>query len=175
MALIKDGRLADDPWRHVDDDETLPADGAVIVGYRRWRDDGEALRGRNSPIGVRLASDESLELVAGDLDRLAVVALVFATFTDGRAYSQARILRQRHGYSGEVRAIGQVLRDQFQFMIRCGFDAFEITDGDPIDSWTAALSEIDLFYQPAADSSPTVATLRERSNDTEDANSGLAL
>ena len=94
------------------------------------------------------------------MKRFALIALEFAKFTDGRAYSYARLLRQRYGYEGELRAIGQVLRDQLLFMHRCGFDAFEVVKPDAVAAWRAALAEISLFYQRAADARPTVLGLR---------------
>jgi len=109
------------------------------------------LTGRNAPIGIRLASDESPEEIADDLARFGLIALEFSKFTDGRAYSAARILRERYGYRGELCAVGNVLRDQLLFMRRCGFDAFDMDDEQNIEDWRAAISEIDLFYQPAAD------------------------
>jgi uncharacterized protein (DUF934 family) len=94
------------------------------------------------------------------LDRFAVVALEFPVFTDGRAFTSARLLRERYGYTGEVRAVGNVLRDQVLFMLRCGFDAFEMKSDDAAENWRAAIAEIDVFYQAAADRRTRVVELR---------------
>ena len=85
------------------------------------------------------------------LDRLAVVALVFPSFRDGRAYTQARLLRERHGYDGELRATGQVLRDQFVFMLRAGFDAFEVKKQADAEAFDEATRRYSVFYQPTGD------------------------
>ncbi len=162
MPLIRDGALADDPWVTVDDGTGLPMDGPAIVSLERWQAHRDELLGRNAPLGVRLKSDQSPALIADDLDRFAVVALEFPVFRDGRAYSYARLLRERYGYRGEVRAVGEVLRDQFLFMLRCGFDALEVKDENTAGQWREAVSEISVVYQPAADSRVPAWTLRHR-------------
>ena len=162
MSLIKDGRLAEDPWTTLADEaETIP-DGAVIVSLERWQAGREALLGRNAPLGLRLRSDQSPAQLVDDLPRFALVALEFPKFGDGRAYSYARLLRERYGYQGEVRAVGDVLRDQLVFMHRCGFDAFEIAADDAADRWLQALGEISVWYQPTADGRPSATSLRQR-------------
>ena len=173
MPLIKDGGLHEDFWTYLDgEDGVLPGpavgpvvDGPVIVGLDRWRAEREALIGRNTALGLRLKSDQSPALVAEDLHRFAVIALEFPRFGDGRAYSYARLLRERYGYQGEVRAVGDVLRDQLLFMHRCGFDAFEIAapdDHDALERWRAALGELSVWYQPTADGRPQAMSLRQR-------------
>jgi len=157
MALIKDGAVVDDPWVAVADEADLPEARPAIVTLERWRAERDALIGRNAPLGVRLASDRSPAEIADDLDRLALVALEFPVFTDGRAFTSARLLRERYGYSGEIRAVGNVLRDQILFMVRCGFDAFEMDSGEmdsgemdsgsTAEEWREAAAEIDVFYQ----------------------------
>lgn len=147
MALIKDGAVVDDPWVAVADDADLPQARPAIVTLERWRAERDALIGRNAPLGVRLASDRSPAEIADDLDRLALVALEFPVFTDGRAFTSARLLRERYGYSGEIRAVGNVLRDQILFMVRCGFDAFEMSSARAASEWRQAAAEIDVFYQ----------------------------
>ena len=159
MALLKDGEFVADEWAAMGDDDPVPA-GPAIVSLQRWQGEREELLRRNDPVGVRLAPEEAIEDVSTDLDRLGVVVLEFASFTDGRAYSQARLLRERHGFEGEVRAVGNVLRDQYQFMLRCGFDAFEIVDPGKLDGWREAASEIGAWYQPAADRRRSITALR---------------
>ncbi len=160
MALIKHGRLAEDPWILVEDEGPLPLAAPVIVGLARWREQRDALVARNAPLGVRLASDQPSELIAGDLEHFDLVALEFPKFTDGRAYSYARLLRERYGFTGELRAVGNVLRDQVFFMQRCGFDAFEVSDAAALHGWRAAAREITVRYQPAADRRPWAAAQR---------------
>lgn len=149
--LIKSRRIVEDDWIKVDAETAVPGEGNVIVGIDRWRRDRDQLKGRNGGIGVRLGPADDVGAVADDLDRFSVVALTFETFKDGRAYSQARMLRQRHGYAGELRATGDVLRDQLYYMERCGFDAFELADNKDPDDALRAFSEFSITYQAAAD------------------------
>lgn len=165
MPLVKDDALvAEDAWVTIPDDAPIPGDGPIIVSLARWQAEGEALRTRNAPIGIRLASDQSPALVADDLGRFALVALEFPVFSDGRAFSHARTLRERYGFQGEVRAVGDVHRDQLAFMARCGFDAFELAgdSASALEDWRAAQAEIGVRYQPTADNRPTALSLRER-------------
>ena len=160
MPLLKSGKLVDDPWTHVADEVAIPASGPVIVGLKRWREERATLIKRKDPVGVRLQSDHTAGDVADDLEHLGVVALAFPVFKDGRAYTNARRLRERHGYRGEVRAIGNVLRDQYLFMQRCGFDALEVKEGETEQDWQRATGAITVFYQPAADGRETVIRKR---------------
>jgi uncharacterized protein (DUF934 family) len=160
MPLIKDGRLVDDPWVDVADGEPLPEDGPVIVSLERWASERTELLRRGRGLGVRLKSDQQPEALRDDLSRLDLVALEFPAFTDGRAYSNARLLRERYGFTGELRAVGNVLRDQFLFMHRCGFDAFAVADRRAADGWRQAMSEIEVYYQPATDGRTPVGASR---------------
>jgi uncharacterized protein (DUF934 family) len=103
------------------------------------------------------------------LDRLAVIALVFPTFRDGRAYSQARLLRERHGFKGELRATGQVLRDQFVFMLRAGFDAFEVKKESDAEAFAATVKRYSVFYQPTGDGRLTALHRRMQLRHSESA------
>jgi uncharacterized protein (DUF934 family) len=160
MPLIKDGRFVADGWRHLADDEALPEAGDVTLTFARWTKERAALAptpGRR--IGLRVPND----VAPASLDDIGVVALVvlhFPKFTDGRAYSQAQRLRQRLDFTGELRATGNVLRDQLLFMQRCGFDSFEVGERAVAEDWLAAFSEFDMFYQPAADGRPWLAARR---------------
>ena len=162
MPLLKGGKRIDDPWVHVADEVALPATGAVIVGLKRWRDERETLLKRADPVGVRLQSDHTAGDVADDLEHLGVIAFAFPVFRDGRAYSNARRLRERYGYTGEIRAIGNVLRDQYLFMLRCGFDALEVKEGETEKDWEKAVRAFSVFYQPAADGRVTALSLRHK-------------
>ena len=164
MSLLKDGRLASDPWVAVADEAPLPEGAPALVSLARWQRERTDLRARNRAIGVRLPNAAPVETIADDLDRLDLIALEFPKFNDGRAFSQARLLRERHGYRGELRATGNVLRDQLLFMARCGFDAFEIAKGDPAASWASALAEFTVFYQPTRDGRAPAGALRQRAD-----------
>ncbi|MGH6914191.1 MAG: DUF934 domain-containing protein [Geminicoccales bacterium] len=163
MPLLKDGVAVDDPWRALGDEEPLPPDAPVIVSIGHWQAEREALIAREAPFGIRLSSDQPLSLIADDVHRFGVIALEFPHFKDGRAYSQARLLRERFGYGNELRAVGQLLRDQFLFMARCGFDAYEVKDEGAVEGWRAAMREFTVFYQSAADRRVPAFVLRHRS------------
>lgn len=139
----------DDSFTDVADDQDIPA-GDVIVSLKRFMAEGEALLGGRA-VGVRLESDQAVEDLAYDLPSIAVVALVFPKFLDGRAYSAARLLRERYGFTGQVRAVGDVLREQALHMVRCGIDAFAPADGSDPDTWSAAARRYRHVYQRAAD------------------------
>ena len=156
MPLLKNGCLIDDAWVVVGDDEDIPAAGGAIVSLEVWQADRERLIGRNAPLGVALKNDQPVSALAEDLSQFALVSLAFPAYTDGRAYSQARRLRDRYGFAGEVRATGQVLRDQYPLMLRCGFDAFEVADGINLEKWQASVTAMHDVYQPAADGAQAI-------------------
>lgn len=160
MPLLKNGVLVDDPWRFAGDDTPLPPDAPVVLSFARWQAERHALALRHAPLGVRLRNHERVEGLRPDVRHLPLIALEFPKFTDGRAYTQARLLRERLGFAGELRATGQVLPDQLLLMQRCGFDAFEIAKGAPLEAWQRAIAAFSVFYQPAADGREPVTSLR---------------
>lgn len=163
MALIRDDTLVDDEYRAIAGGEPIPPEGAVLVPLALWQSERDKLIARGEPVGVRLASDEPPELIADDLGSIALVALEFPRFRDGRAYSYARLLRERYGFEGEVRAVGDVLMEQLHFMLRTGFNAFEIESEDPLGQYETARAEFSIWYQPTADGRPTAVSLRHAS------------
>jgi uncharacterized protein (DUF934 family) len=162
MALIKNGELVDSSFIDASGASEIPATGAVIVSLEQWQAQRRALLARGTPLGIRLHSDQSPELVAPDLEHFALVALEFPKFRDGRAYSYARLLRERYGFEGELRAVGDVLLEQLFFMLRTGFDAFELASADPLRDYQVALADFSVWYQPTADGRPTAMQLRHR-------------
>ena len=160
MALIKNGELAESSFVDVSAAEAIPPAGSVIVSLEQWKANRDALLARGTPLGIRLHSDQPPELVAGDLEHFAVVALEFPKFRDGRAYSYARLLRERYGFKGELRAVGEVLLEQLFFMLRVGFDAFDVQGSDPLADYKTALADFSVWYQPTADGRPTAMQLR---------------
>ena len=151
--LIKSGAYAQDSFAPVADDAALP-DGAVLVSLARFQKDRDALLARNTPIGVKLASDQNPQVLADDIGRLSLVALEFPKFRDGRAFSWARILRTRLGFTGEIRAVGDFLFDQVNYQHRVGFDAWEVPDHFTTEMFHKALNEITDVYQPSANCAP---------------------
>ncbi|OGA12974.1 MAG: oxidoreductase [Betaproteobacteria bacterium RIFCSPLOWO2_12_FULL_63_13] len=151
-TLIKKRRFVADSWQLLEcaADGALPEvtdTGAVIVPLALWRARRDALLARGHAIGVWLDSGESAEDIAADLNHFAVVAVSFPTLSDGRGYSTARLLRERHGFTGELRAIGEVRRDQLLFLERCGFDAFALRDDQDAEHALEAFEEFSEAYQ----------------------------
>jgi uncharacterized protein (DUF934 family) len=169
MPLVKQGRLTTDLFVHVADGAELPGDGAVLVTAERFLADPEALLRRPGKLGVIWPNNRNLDELVPYLDRLASVALVFPTFRDGRAYSQARLLRERYGYDGELRATGQILRDQFVFMTRAGFDAFEAKKDADADAFAQTMKRYSVFYQPTGDGRVTALNRRMQLRHSESA------
>lgn len=153
MQVIKDNSIIEDNWQRIDqidNDEPLP-EGNVIVPFDYWLANREVLANRNSGLGVCINGDVETEEVAKYLDHFSMIALEFPKFTDGRSYSHARLLRDRYEFKGELRAVGDVLRDQLFFMLRCGIDSFELRKDKDIEDALHAFSEITIRYQAAAD------------------------
>ncbi|MFY9625266.1 MAG: DUF934 domain-containing protein [Rhodoplanes sp.] len=151
MPFIKAGRRVEDSFVRVRDDAPIPDEFPTLVSAERFLAASDEFADRGAPVGVIWPNNRNISELAPYLDRLALVALVFPTFRDGRAYSQARLLRERYGFRGEVRATGEVLRDQFLFLARAGFDAFEIKKESDAAAFAAALRRYSVVYQPAAD------------------------
>jgi uncharacterized protein (DUF934 family) len=141
---------AEDPFTAVDDDQNLPR-GEVIVSLARFQREGRGLVAAGRGLGVRLESDDAPEALILDLPRLAVVALAFPKYRDGRAYSAARILRERLGFGGELRAVGDVLLEMGHLLVRCGFDTVEPADETTPEQWTRVARRYRHVYQRAAD------------------------
>ena len=146
-TLIKERRIVADSWPLLKrgpkgELPEAPTQGDVVVPLALWFERREAFLAYPGRLGVWLDANEGPESLAGDLQRFALVAVNFPKFGDGRAYSIARLLRERYGYKGELRAIGDVLHDHLYFMEQCGFDAFSLREDQDAQ---AALSAFDTF------------------------------
>jgi uncharacterized protein (DUF934 family) len=161
MPLLKDGKIVDDAWTLLADDDAIPHTGYVVVSLERFISDRGTLFTCDGPIGIRLTSEQSPQLIAEALARLSLVQLEFPTFTDGRSYSYARLLH-RLGFCGEIRAVGNILRDQYLNLKRCGFDGFELKKGATEKDWAASTSSFSVPYQLAYGSSKSIMSLREQ-------------
>lgn len=155
--IIKNERIVDDNWQQLTlaEGETpesvaLPAE-PVLLPLSVWLARRDEIVAGHRQCGVWLDSDEGPEALAGDLDRLAVIGVNFPKFTDGRSYSSARLLRERYRYSGEIRALGDVLQDQLFFMRRCGIDAYALRADKDLDQALAGLHAFSESYQAAVD------------------------
>lgn len=155
--IIKNGQIVEDGWsvfKLAEDSQPesiqLPT-GPSLLPVAVWRARKAEIRARGIPVGVWLDSHEGPEEIADDLASLALVAVNFPKFADGRGYSTARLLRERFGYRGELRAIGDVLKDQLFLLRRCGFDAFAVRADRDIREALAGFSDFSESYQSAAD------------------------
>lgn len=161
MPLLKDGRLVgEDAFQPVADDGALPENGAVLVTYARWQAEKDRLSGRNDPLGIVLPNSLDVLDFGAEAERFDLIVLQFPKFSDGRAYSQARLLRERFGYRGELRATGHVLQDQLWHMQRSGFDAFEIARPDAAEAFAKATKSFSHVYQPTGDG--RISALKQR-------------
>lgn len=148
--IIRDSAIVEDYWTLVEatDSRDLAADSIVpLAVWLKLRDAAQ----QGARLGVWLASDERVEEIEGDLPRLSVVALHFPVFNDGRHYSTASLLRRRYGFAGEIRAFGDVRRDQVEQLHRCGFNAFVPRGDDTPERLLAGLKLFTHSYQSSAD------------------------
>ncbi len=163
--LIRNGRVEADDYRQLADDEALPSSGPLIVSLARWQEEREALLTLGSGIGVKLPNTVDVAAHWAELAERPLIALDFPAFADGRAYSQARVLAERYRYAGgrggELRATGAaVVRDQFHFMVRCGFNSFVLRDDQQAEDCLRALHDFSYEYQGAADRALPVSVRR---------------
>lgn len=169
MALIRNGQLIDDIYLDARALEPVPADRPVMVSLDQWQSQRDALLASGQPLGICLRSDQLPTLIAAELGHFAVVALEFPKFRDGRAYTHARMLRERLAFGGEIRAVGDVLQEQLNYMQRCGFDAFELNTADPLGAWQAVGDDHTVWYQATGDGRPRALELRKPQFRTQDA------
>jgi uncharacterized protein (DUF934 family) len=150
--LIRDNAIVDDRWtllREAASPADVPAGLAAIVPLALWHAERDALRARGE-IGVWLKPDDDPELLAPDVGTLPLIAVDFPQFTDGRGYSTARLLREKHGFAGELRAIGEVLRDQLYYLRQCGFNAFAVRSDRNLEEALEGLRDFSDNYQATA-------------------------
>lgn len=150
MKVIKDRQIIEDSWELLPEGSSVPESGDVIVGVNEWNQNAARLLERKGKTGVLLRSHEGPELIERR-DELPLIAIDFPKFGDGRGYSSARRLRDRFKYQGELRAVGEVLRDQLFYMLRCGIDSFALKAGKDIQGALSAFDDFSVTYQPAAD------------------------
>lgn len=156
MPLIKDGAYTEDVWLHVGGEAPLPASGAIVVDADRL--DAPVTRAeleaRAEPFGVVWPNHRNVADLMPLPENLGLFVLEFPGFADGRAFSQATALRKHLGFTGEVRARGDVLADQAAFMLRAGFDAFEVSGAQPFEVWSRAIHSVRHVYQAAPGDDP---------------------
>ena len=160
MPLVRAGKVVEDRFLRIADGDPVPEEGAIIVSADRFLADADEFAHRNDPVGVIWPNNRSVAELEPHLAQLALVALVFPAYKDGRAYSQARVLRERYGFRGELRATGQILRDQFLFLLRAGFDAFDVSKPADAAAFEETARRYSVFFQPTGDGRVTVARVR---------------
>jgi uncharacterized protein (DUF934 family) len=146
--LLRDGRIVEDEWSYLA--ESADGAAALILTFAEWQNERAAWMARGGRLGVVLQPADKVELLAPDISRLELIGAQFSGPSEGRGYSQARILREQWKFGGELRATGFVRRDQLFFMARCGFNSFELADAD-IEGAAEALSTFSKAYQPSND------------------------
>ena len=160
MALLRNGQFVKDLWRVLEDGEDPLRADHPLISLGAWEANKVSLRDLNRPLGICLQTEEPPEAIGESVDHFSLIAVNFPIFSDGRGLSSARLLRERYGYQNELRAVGDIRRDQYLFLLRCGFDSFEVNEKIDLDEWSNAAKEVSVFYQPATDESPWVVRRR---------------
>ena len=165
--VIRNGAVEDNKMVHLAESDELTIDslpgGPLSVPLEFWLEHKDACRQHQGSVAVQLASDQDTELLEADLADLDMVVLPFVNFVDGRGYSHAHLLRERHGFKGEIRATGDVHYDQLDFLARTGVDAFELPDSDDSHAALKAFNEFSEVYQPATDQGRLIFSRRRSS------------
>jgi len=158
----KGARIGADPWSFLADDQGADQGGDVIVSVGRLMREAESLsnREKGGRLGVKILTSDAIEEIAPYMNQLALVAVDFPIYRDGRGYSTARLARERYHFSGDLRAIGDVLQDQLFAMLRCGFSSFMLKAKDPEAAFAQAARTFSLVYQPSTDRRATIWSRR---------------
>ncbi len=152
MPLYKNRAEVEDNWQIVADDAPVPADVPVVLSLKRWRAEKAALETRNAPIGLQIDPGSDWRDVVADLPRFPLIVVTIPKYADGRAFSIARLLRERDGYRGEIRASGIYIIDQVPYMMRVGIDALLTSDPLVIKAFKDGVwPEVPHYLQPAFD------------------------
>lgn len=152
MTLWKDGAFIADEWTAIADGDEVPTDRPALVSLERWRTERETLAGRNAPIGIVIPPDAVWDDIVPDLPRFPVVAVSFPKMMDGRGFSIARLLRDRDGYAGEIRAVGDFTIDMMPLMRRVGITTFDVASDNVKKGLERGVwPEVKNYYQPVED------------------------
>jgi uncharacterized protein (DUF934 family) len=148
--LIRQREIVSDEWRYADEDP-LGRERALILPFARWKEERERWWLWDGRLGVRVGPADPVGALEQDFLRLALVAIEFGSMAEGRGYSQAQLLRKRYKFAGELRAVGNVKRDQLFFLARCGFDSFELPPEEDLEGALASFNDFSVAYQSAVD------------------------
>lgn len=146
MQLIKDGQVTQDNWAFINDDAALNADHNII-SLTRWQNTDKQALQQSKSLGLRLESDVILEETKADFSDFGLIELYIPVFTDGRAYTHARLLRSRFGFTGDIRVSGDFMRDQVFYLSRVGVTSFNLNDQDNAQEVIASISDFSVTYQ----------------------------
>lgn len=146
MQIIKDQKIVEDNWTHLDDDAELVA-GNITVSLTRWQAEHESLVKHDAELGLRLLGSDPVEEIVPDLANFSLIVLDFPAFPDGRSYSLARLLRDRYDFKAEIRAQGDILHDQLFYMTQCGINSFEMANPEKIEEVMVAFNDFSESYQ----------------------------
>ena len=150
MKIIKDKQIIEDNWTHIADSDEITS-GDITVSLSRWKKDKSELSDHLGNIGIRILPADSIDDIAADLKTLKLVAVEFPAFTDGRAFSHARLLRSRYGFEGEIRAIGNYMPDQVFYLSRVGVNAFQLENPEQLKLALSTMNDFTVKYQASSD------------------------
>lgn len=157
--LDRNGQIPDN-WERLADDTPVKAGAAVLVSFHRLKNEHNALFAEAGAVGVEVAGDVSLEELEPFLPRLGLVVVRFGFMRDGRPFSIGRLLRQRYGYTRDLRAVGDYIPDQVLFLLRCGFNSFEVGANFSVEALRRAVAAYTVWYQRGVERNVTVAEMR---------------
>jgi uncharacterized protein (DUF934 family) len=164
-ALIVDRQLVvENSWRHLATEEEVPETGSVSVDLARWLIEKSQLIARQAPVAIRLVASDDVSLLQDDLDDIPMVVLDMVSYVDGRSYTHAYWLRERYAYRGDIRIIGEVYRDQLNFLERVGVTQFELAADQDLQDALQGFGEFSVLYQPSADEGRNVFSRRRASD-----------
>ncbi len=146
MKIIKDKQIIEDSWIHIADDEKIVA-GDITLSLARWNKEKTTLANHQGNIGIRIAPSDDISEIADELKNITLIAVELPAFTDGRAFSHARLLRSRYNYQGEIRAIGSYMADQVFYLQRVGVNAFELKNTEELTVALSTLNDFTVKYQ----------------------------
>ena len=164
MPVLDRSGPVNDRWVTLADDAVVPAGASVVASLTRLKSDHNALFASAAAVGVEVSGDVALDELEPFLPRLTLVVARFTTMRDGRPFSLGRLLRERYGFKGELRAAGPFIPDQVLFLLRCGFTTFEVGDDFSLESLKRSVAAYTAWYQRATDRAPTVLDLRHKSD-----------
>ena len=160
MKIIKDSAIVEDSWHYLPEPEATIPNGDVIVPFNYWLEHQAELTSHQGKIAVAIDGTVNTEDLEPYLEQFELIALIFPAFADGRSYSHARLLRDRYQFNGELRAVGDVLRDQLFYMLRCGIDSFALREDKDFEDALNAFKEFSVKYQTSADGALPIYKIR---------------